>query len=273
MYFSPSVADATATTTTPAHPRLPQWRERGGRHRAKFNCDAGWRGAPIPEVFCWQDEEEVKLVVNKCLLWTFSFKLSEELATGQQLASVHWSILRSLAASSRCNFLWPSNCNCKNPSCCRVFLCNREKNNATYKSELVNIAGDAGLGTLNSTKSIWPPLFSTEVYWEEEPAPEGQRDKEIYFSQFISSLFDGVGQLLPGDFAGLDWEETVRLATQLWWGGCQAGGGCQVGWPAGAGQGGHAELVVHIRWVMWGKHDKRFFFFKLHWILQLHPSN
>ena len=30
MYFSPSVADATATTTTqfPAHPRLPQWRER-----------------------------------------------------------------------------------------------------------------------------------------------------------------------------------------------------------------------------------------------------
>ena len=29
MYFRPSVADATATTTTqfPAHPRLPQWRE------------------------------------------------------------------------------------------------------------------------------------------------------------------------------------------------------------------------------------------------------
>ena len=31
----------------------------------------------------------------------------------------------------------------------------------------------------------------------------GQRDKEISLSQFILSLFDGVGQLLPGDFAGL----------------------------------------------------------------------
>ena len=41
------------------------------------------------------------------------------------------------------------------------------------------------------------------VLKNKEPAPEGQRDKEIYFSQFILSLFDGVGKLLPGDFAGL----------------------------------------------------------------------
>ena len=32
---------------------------------------------------------------------------------------------------------------------------------------------------------------------------EAQRDKEISLSQFISTLFDGVGQLLPGDFEGL----------------------------------------------------------------------
>ena len=57
--------------------------------------------------------------------------------------------------------------------------------------------------TLNSSESIWPPPFSTGVYQNEEPALEGQRDKEIILSQFISSLFDGVGQLLPGDFAGL----------------------------------------------------------------------
>ena len=57
--------------------------------------------------------------------------------------------------------------------------------------------------TQNISKSIWPPLFNTGVYQNEEPAPEGQRDKEISLSQFISSLFDGVGQLLPGDFAGL----------------------------------------------------------------------
>ena len=59
------------------------------------------------------------------------------------------------------------------------------------------------LCTLNSSESIWPPPFSTGVYQNEEPAPEGQRDKEISLSQFISSLFDGVGQLLPGDLAGL----------------------------------------------------------------------
>ena len=57
--------------------------------------------------------------------------------------------------------------------------------------------------TLNSSESIWPPPFRTGVYQNEEPAPEGQRDKEIFLSQFILSLFDGVGQLLPGDFAGL----------------------------------------------------------------------
>jgi len=57
--------------------------------------------------------------------------------------------------------------------------------------------------TLSSSVSIWPPPFSTGVYQNEEPAPEGQRDKEISLSQFISSLFNGVGQLLPGDFAGL----------------------------------------------------------------------
>ena len=59
------------------------------------------------------------------------------------------------------------------------------------------------VGTLNSSESIWPPPFSTGVYQNEEPALEGQRDKEMILSQFISSLFDGVGQLLPGDFAGL----------------------------------------------------------------------
>ena len=57
--------------------------------------------------------------------------------------------------------------------------------------------------TLNSSESIWPPPFSTGVYRNEEPSPEGQRDKEIPLSQFMSSLFEGVGQLLPGDFAGL----------------------------------------------------------------------
>ena len=59
------------------------------------------------------------------------------------------------------------------------------------------------INTLNSSESIWPTPFSTGVYQNEEPALEGQRDKEIFLSQFISSLFDGVGQLLPGDFAGL----------------------------------------------------------------------
>ena len=57
--------------------------------------------------------------------------------------------------------------------------------------------------TLNSSESIWPPPFSTGVYRNEEPSPEGQRDKEIPPSQFISSLFEGVGQLLPGNLAGL----------------------------------------------------------------------
>ena len=47
--------------------------------------------------------------------------------------------------------------------------------------------------SLNSFKSIWPPPFSTGVYQNEEPAPEGQRDKEISLSHFISSLFIGVG--------------------------------------------------------------------------------
>ena len=57
--------------------------------------------------------------------------------------------------------------------------------------------------TLHISESIWPPPFSTGVCRNEEPSPEGQRDKEISLSQFISSLFEGVGQLLPGDFAGL----------------------------------------------------------------------
>ena len=61
----------------------------------------------------------------------------------------------------------------------------------------------SSFGTLNSSESIRPTPFSTGVHWNEEPSPEGQRDKEIILSQFISSLFDGVGQLLPGDFAGL----------------------------------------------------------------------
>ena len=57
--------------------------------------------------------------------------------------------------------------------------------------------------TLNSSESIWPPPFSTGVYRNKEPSPEGHRDKDIPLSQFILSLFEGVGQLLPGDFAGL----------------------------------------------------------------------
>ena len=56
-------------------------------------------------------------------------------------------------------------------------------------------------GTLYCSESIWPPPFSTGVFQNEEPALEGQGDKEISLSQFISSLFNGVGQLLPGDFA------------------------------------------------------------------------
>ena len=36
-----------------------------------------------------------------------------------------------------------------------------------------------------------------------QSGPEGHRDKEIALSQFISSQFEGVGQVLPGDFAGL----------------------------------------------------------------------
>ena len=48
-----------------------------------------------------------------------------------------------------------------------------------------------------------PPPFSTGVCRNEEPSPEGKGDKEISLSQFMSSLFKGVGQLLPGDFAGL----------------------------------------------------------------------
>ena len=59
------------------------------------------------------------------------------------------------------------------------------------------------LHTLHISESIWPPPFSTRVCRNEEPSPEGQRDKEISLSQFISYLFEGVGQLLPGDFAGL----------------------------------------------------------------------
>ena len=68
------------------------------------------------------------------------------------------------------------------------------------------------LSTLNNSESIWPPPFSIGVYQNEEPAPEGQRDKEISLSQFISSLFDGVWQLLPGDFEG------VLLAAPRSWG-------------------------------------------------------
>jgi hypothetical protein len=49
--------------------------------------------------------------------------------------------------------------------------------------------------TLNSSESIWPPPFSIGVNRNEEPSPEGQRDKEIPLSQFISSLFDGVEPL------------------------------------------------------------------------------
>ena len=49
-------------------------------------------------------------------------------------------------------------------------------------------------GILNSSESIWPPPFSTGVYRNEEPSPEGQRDKEIPLSQVISSLFEWVGQ-------------------------------------------------------------------------------
>ena len=57
--------------------------------------------------------------------------------------------------------------------------------------------------TLNSSESIWPPPVSTGVFRNEEPSPEVQRDKEISLGQFILSLFEGVGQLLPEDCAGL----------------------------------------------------------------------
>ena len=64
--------------------------------------------------------------------------------------------------------------------------------------------------TLNNSESIWPGPFSTGVYENEEPSPEGERDKEISLSQFILSLFDEVGQLLPGDFAG-----SLKLGTPV----------------------------------------------------------
>ena len=35
--------------------------------------------------------------------------------------------------------------------------------------------------------------FSTGVYQNEEPSPEGQRDKDISLSQFILSMFDNGG--------------------------------------------------------------------------------
>ena len=57
------------------------------------------------------------------------------------------------------------------------------------------------LGTLNSSERIWPPPFSTGVSRHEEPPTEEQR--EISLSQFISTLFEGVGRLLPGDIGGL----------------------------------------------------------------------
>ena len=66
-----------------------------------------------------------------------------------------------------------------------------------------NHLNEASRSTLNSLESIWPTPFSAGVYQNEESSPAGQRDKEISLSQFISSLFDGVGQLLPGDFASL----------------------------------------------------------------------
>ena len=69
--------------------------------------------------------------------------------------------------------------------------------------------------TLKSSESIWPTPLSTGVYWNEERAPEGQRDKEINFSLFISSLFDGVGQLLPGDLAGLLMSRPRQLGTPV----------------------------------------------------------
>ena len=78
-----------------------------------------------------------------------------------------------------------------------VIVCKRRKINS-FKLKVCTF-----LNTLNSSESIWPPPVSTGVYRNEEPSPEGQRDKEISLSQFISSLFEGVGQLLPGDFAGL----------------------------------------------------------------------
>ena len=70
------------------------------------------------------------------------------------------------------------------------------------KRDVVSPEG-CSTNTLNNSESIWPPPFSIGVYQNEEPAPERQRDKENSLSQFKSSLFKGVGQLLPGEFAGL----------------------------------------------------------------------
>ena len=44
---------------------------------------------------------------------------------------------------------------------------------------------------------------STNMRSLHQSGPKVQIDKWIYLSQFILSLFEGVGQLLPGDFAGL----------------------------------------------------------------------
>ena len=37
---------------------------------------------------------------------------------------------------------------------------------------------DAHSTLLNNSESIWPTPFSTGVYQNEEPSPEGQRDKK-----------------------------------------------------------------------------------------------
>ena len=70
---------------------------------------------------------------------------------------------------------------------------------------------------MHISESIWPTPFSTGVYQNEEPSPEGKRYKDISLSQFISSLFDGVGQLLPGDFEGLSCADlgSLQLGTPV----------------------------------------------------------
>ena len=66
----------------------------------------------------------------------------------------------------------------------RVFFKARKLLNSRWGPQILNflyIIIDTPY-TLYTSESIWPPPFSTGVYKNEEPSPEGQRDKEIPLS-------------------------------------------------------------------------------------------